>query len=112
MAEKAKKFKWNENLTEQAVKLYEDGSKSKEDVEAIATAIGTSFKSVVGKLVSKGIYQIPEKPTKQAKKDDGPSKKAYLDAIAEKINVEGLEGATKTGLAGVAKALGMSVAKA
>lgn len=110
MTEKAKKFKWNEELAGKVVDAYEASDKSQAALDAIAAEIGASRRMVQGKLVSMKLYVPMEKPKKETKKDEGPSKKEILYAISKSgVSVEGLEGATKPALTRVADALGVDV---
>jgi len=101
MSEQANTPKWTEERTEQVLRLYDESDKTPEAVKAIAGAMETSHRSVIGKLVEQKVYQAPEKP-EPAKKDEGPTKKdlqADLEDVG--IDVEGSEGATKAFLAEV-----------
>ena len=67
-------------------------------VEALATELGRSKRSVIGKLVSEGVYVAPEKP-KAKPKEEGPTKGQILQAIVDEgFDVTGLETATKPAL--------------
>jgi hypothetical protein len=111
MTEKAKKFKWNDGLADKVADAYKASNKSQAALDVIAAEIGASRRMVQGKLVSMKLYGPMEKPKKEAKKDEGPSKKDILSAIAKSgVSVDGLEGATKFALTNVADALGVDVA--
>ena len=76
-----------------------DAANSEESVKALAAKMGRSHRSVIGKLVSEGLYVKPAaKPA--AKRDEGPSKKeilAKIDGLGS-FNSEGMEQATKPAL--------------
>jgi len=98
-------FKWNEDNTKEAVDQYAESDKSKEAVKAIAKALETSYRSVIGKLVHTGDYEVQEKAVK-AQKDESPSKKETLaDIRATGFDDTGLKGATKDALTRVLEAL-------
>ncbi len=91
------KFKWNDKNTKEAVDQYEASNKSIEAVKAIAEALETSHRSVIGKLVNVGNYVKQEKA--ETKKVEGASKKDLLaDLRAKGFNADGFDGATKDAL--------------
>ncbi len=74
--------------------------KSVESVDALVAELGKSKRSVVGKLVSEGIYVAAPKPA-TAPRDEGPTKKEIVAAIEKTgrvTEVTGLSGATKAAL--------------
>lgn len=101
MTEKAK-FKWDDSNTAKAVEEYENGDKSQESLEAIGDMLGTSKRSVIGKLVQLGVYVKQDKP-KSEPKDEGPSKKEILAGIdGAGFSRDGLDNANKDALRRVA----------
>jgi len=72
---------------------------SEGSVKALAEKMARSHRSVIGKLVSEGLYVKPDaKPT--AKRDEGPTKGEILRDIEALgiFDVEGFEQATKPAL--------------
>ena len=99
MAQTANKTaKWNDTELAMLKDKY-DATNSEESVKALAEAMGRTHRSVIGKLVSEGLYVKPAAKV-TAKRDDGPSKKeilAKIDALGS-FNSEGMEQATKPAL--------------
>lgn len=92
MAKEAK-VNYSEELTAAIVDRYTAG----ETVETIAESIGKAVRSVRAKLVREGVYIAPEKGVK-AKREEGPTKKELLIALAEvwpDAPIDGLMNATK-----------------
>lgn len=111
MADKAKKFKWNDASTKDAVDTYVGAGKTVESVDAIAAKYAISNRSVIGKLVSEKVYEAPAKPEAKPKADEGPTKKEILKALKDsgKINLDGADGASKGFLTELAGKLGVSL---
>lgn len=92
MAKEAK-VNYSEELTAAIVDRYTAG----ETVETIAESIGKAVRSVRAKLVREGVYVAAEKGVK-AKREEGPTKKELLIALAEvwpDAPIDGLMNATK-----------------
>ena len=89
------KPKWDEARTKQAVEAYADSNKSIDALKEIGAALQVSHKSVIGKLVNMGVYEVQTKERKTPI-DTGPSKKELLaDMRTAGYDADGLEGATK-----------------
>lgn len=86
------KFKWNDELSRKAVDAYEASDKDVNAVDTIAEDLGTTRKSVIGKLVSEKVYVKQEKPARQTPVDEGPTKKEIIAALATAgMDVEALK---------------------
>ena len=93
------KFKWNDENTQEAVDRYAESDKSIKALKEIADALDTSHRSVIGKLVHTGDYQVQDTSVSKKPKDEGPTKKEILnDLRARDFNADGFEGATKDAL--------------
>ena len=93
-----KTAKWNEAEVASLKGSY-DPSNSEASVKAIAAAMGRTHRSVIGKLVSEGLYVKPDaKPA--AKRDEGPTKQEIINDINALgiFDTEGFEQATKPAL--------------
>ncbi len=89
------KPKWDEARTAQAAELYAKSDKSIDALKAIGEAMEVSHKSVIGKLVNLGVYEVQVRERK-VPVDLGPSKKELMATIrATGYDADGLEGATK-----------------
>ena len=107
MTETAKKNpKWTEDEVAKVHEVYDPAKP--ETVIDLANALGRSKRSVIGKLVSEGLYVVPAKPEPKPK-DEGPTKAEILKALGAKIDTDGADGATKPFLTRVAGALGITV---
>lgn len=89
-------------MTKDVVTSYQAG----ESVEAIATRLGKSTRSIVAKLAREGVYKAKAK----AKGDHAPKKAELIAEIAFAIGtneelLESLEKATKDALELIAKAV-------
>ena len=81
---------YSAEMTATIIEQYQAGV----DVEAIATSIEKSVRSVRSKLVREGVYVA--KPKVKSAKVMGPTKKELLkDLEATGFDVAGFEGATK-----------------
>lgn len=91
---------YTEELTAKIIEAYAGGEG--DTVEDIAESIGKSVKSVRSKLVREGVYVAAEKPKTTAKLE-GPTKKELINKLDSYgvIEVDGLMGATKAGIASV-----------
>ena len=82
------------NYTAEMTAAIVDQYQAGVSVDAIATDIGKSVRSVRSKLVREGVYVAKAKPA--AKRDNGPTKKEFLIELeATGFDVNGFEGATK-----------------
>ena len=82
------------NYTAEMTAAIVDQYQAGVSVDAIATDIGKSVRSVRSKLVREGVYVAKAKPA--AKRDNGPTKKELLIELeATGFDVNGFEGATK-----------------
>jgi hypothetical protein len=98
---------WSPEATAILLEGY-DETRTIESVTQLMDALGRSRQSIVGKLVSEGVYLAPMKPERKPR-DDGPTKGEILAAINEVVDVTGLEGATKPALLRIADRLGVEV---
>lgn len=110
MADKVKKFKWNDVSSKDAVDTYVNGGKAVKLIAEIAAKYGATNRQVIGKLVSEKVYETPEKPETK-KPDEGPTKKDILKALKDsnKIDIEGADGASKAFLKELAMKLDVSL---
>jgi hypothetical protein len=82
------------NYTAEMTAAIVDQYQAGVSVDAIATDIGKSVRSVRSKLVREGVYVAKAKPA--AKRDNGPTKKELLIELENTgFDVNGFEGATK-----------------
>ena len=81
------------NYTTAQVAQITEAYNSGQEIDEIASAIGKSVRSVRSKLVREGVYVAKEKTA--SKKVMGPTKKELLRVLEARIDVSGLEGATK-----------------
>ena len=97
MTEKKATVNYTDAQIAQMIEMYAEHGN--EGLEAIATAIGKSVRSVRSKLVREGLYQAAPKKSAE-KKDMGPSKKDLLNQLEDLVgfDVTPLQGATKEGL--------------
>ena len=93
----AKTANYTEAQVAQLMELYAEHGN--EGLEAIATTLGKSVRSVRSKLVREGAYVAAPK-TAKAPKVEGPSKKDLLNQLEELVgfDVTPLQGATKAGI--------------
>lgn len=76
-----------------ATEMY--GELGNDGMDAIATALSKSVRSVRAKLVREGVY-VADTKEKAAPRDMGPTKGELLESLVGMgMNVDGLEGATK-----------------
>jgi hypothetical protein len=76
-----------------ATEMY--GELGNDGMDAIATALSKSVRSVRAKLVREGVY-VADTKEKAAPRDMGPTKGELLESLVGMgLNVDGLEGATK-----------------
>lgn len=81
---------YSAEMTATIIEQYQAGV----DVEAIASSVEKSIRSVRSKLVREGVYVA--KPKTASKKVMGPTKKELLrDLETTGFDVQGFEGATK-----------------
>jgi|TARA_Y100000034_G_scaffold47373_1_gene58306 hypothetical protein len=89
---------WTAERTATLLEIY-DTDRTVETVAEAMETLGRSRQSIVGKLVSEGVYTAPEKPAPKPR-DEGPTKKEMLAAIeATGFDTVGFDGATKPALA-------------
>jgi|TARA_Y100000034_G_scaffold113340_1_gene148263 hypothetical protein len=98
---------WTAEAVVSLLEVY-DPEHTVETVTEAMAALNRSRQSIVGKLVSEGVYIAPAKPERKPR-DDGPTKGEILAAINEVVDVTGLEGATKPALVRIADRLGVEV---
>lgn len=110
VAKKVAAPKWTDEQVKTLENEYVKGDLA--SVEALMESLNKSKRQVVGKLVSMGLYQVPESAPKQAK-DEGPTKGEILNdidaaadaaAMGEKFS-DGLQGSTKPALVRVLRVL-------
>ena len=88
------------NYTEEMVAAITSAYQAETPVQEIAGMIGKSKRSVISKLVRKGVYVATEKPA--STRDNGPTKKELLnqlEGLDPQMPVNGLTGATKEAIA-------------
>lgn len=94
------------NYTPEMTATIVEGFKAGKTVEALATEVGKTVRSVIAKLSREGVYQTAEKPAGKREM----KKAEMVEAISKEIGVseevlESLEKATGPALMAVLKAL-------
>lgn len=94
------------NYTPEMTATVVEGFKAGESVEALATKVGKTVRSVIAKLSKEGVYKASEKPAgkREMKKAEMVAEISKEIGVSEEV-LESLEKATSPALMAVLKAL-------